>query len=309
MRLSACLNKVVFLFLIFLCYTVRADEVCWFFSVSIATRRYLHQHAGLTVANCSAANYRGQFDPLQIPAVKPETCSLWDTCSTNTSNWLHNPWCSALLSLSFLPLWGACPRILHVDFSGTWRTGAEQLSSTCCTTLRCLCAHSVPEHLLAFTVCLHCVEPPLLLFLTPLPPSVAHLFSPSPSLCLSPHEILQYASKFPDADSLLSRFSFKASDFFFNRFYRRENHESLSADAAAVPSPPSPPLQTESQLFLGVLSFFQHDFKKLSVRIFAVWSLLLLFFLLLLLSLRASPIDAENLHQEDTDVDQDNIVY
>lgn len=152
-------------------------------------------------------------------------------------------------------------------------------------------------------------NPPLLLFLTPLPPSVAHLFSPSPSLCLSPHEILQYASKFPDADSLLSRFSFKASDFFFNRFYRRENHESLSADAAAVPSPPSPPLQTESQLFLGVLSFFQHDFKKLSVRIFAVWSLLLLFFLLLLLSLRASPIDAENLHQEDTDVDQDNIVY
>lgn len=128
-------------------------------------------------------------------------------------------------------------------------------------------------------------------------------------LPLSVFLLLQYASKFPDADSLLSRFSFKASDFFFNRFYRRENHESLSADAAAVPSPPSPPLQTESQLFLGVLSFFQHDFKKLSVRIFAVWSLLLLFFLLLLLSLRASPIDAENLHQEDTDVDQDNIVY
>lgn len=51
-----------------------------------------------------------------------------------------------------------------------------------------------------------------------LPPSVAHLFSPSPSLCLSPHEILQYASKFPDADSLLSRFSFKASDFFLTVF-------------------------------------------------------------------------------------------
>lgn len=52
------------------------------------------------------------------------------------------------------------------------------------------------------------------------PPTLPHSLCPNPSLPLSltsflslpPHEILQYASKFPDPDSLLSRFSFKASD-------------------------------------------------------------------------------------------------
>lgn len=179
---------------------------------------------------------------------------------------------------------------------------AARLSAVCahiqyrstCWLLRSVCTASNPPSSSSSLPSL----PLSLTYFLPLPLSVFLLMKSCNMLPNSRTRTLSWAG-FPS----------KPRIFFFNRFYRRENHESLSADAAAVPSPPSPPLQTESQLFLGVLSFFQHDFKKLSVRIFAVWSLLLLFFLLLLLSLRASPIDAENLHQEDTDVDQDNIVY
>lgn len=176
----------------------------------MATPEYFHQHAGLTVANSTAANY-GEAFVLQIPAVTSETGGRNQLGVTGfTGHKLR--WGRFLKSAEGRP------------------SAALQIT------------HTV---LLYFTVCLHCVEPPLLS--SPLLSSLSPNPSLAPSLSTWNPAICFQMSRDARSAGPWTGFFCKSSALFFSSYFycrnkqkkkqKNNRRERFTADAAA-PSPP-----------------------------------------------------------------------